>query len=86
MLAEHGTFSAMEIQLKKIHQKERSQTVGGGWCSEIFLRTEKKWDKPSPQYLSTMYELVNLKLFVWLPAHTNFYQTQADDSLCLCMG
>ncbi|CAL1169384.1 unnamed protein product [Cladocopium goreaui] len=45
MLAEHGTFTAMEIQLKKIHQKERSQTVGGGWCSETFLRTEKKWDK-----------------------------------------
>ena len=52
MLAQHGTFAAMEIQLKKIHQKERSQTVEGAWCSEIFLRTEKKWDKPSPQYLS----------------------------------
>ena len=60
MLAEHGTFAAMEIQLKKIHQKEKSSTVGGGWCSETFLRTEKGWDKPNPQYLSTMHELVNL--------------------------
>jgi len=49
MFAENGSFAAMEIQLKKIHQKTQSETEGGGWVTETYLKTEKKWNKPRAQ-------------------------------------
>ena len=41
MFAENGSFAAMEIQLKKIHQKTQSETEGGGWVTDVLEDGEK---------------------------------------------
>lgn len=45
MFREHGSFSSMEVQIRKKHVKTMSETAGGAWFTEHRLKTEKQWTK-----------------------------------------
>jgi len=45
MFREHGSFSSMEVQIRKKHVKTMSETAGGAWFTEQRLKTEKQWTK-----------------------------------------
>lgn len=45
MLAEHGSFEAMEIQIKKTLTKSQSEKAGGGWYTALYLKTKENWTK-----------------------------------------
>ena len=45
MLQEHGSFEAMEIAIKKINQKAKSESALGGWYTETYLQTHEGWTK-----------------------------------------
>ena len=58
MFREHGSFEAMEVQIKKKHVKTKNENAGGGWYSELFLKTHENWTKTMPQlYINLLFDV-----------------------------
>ncbi len=52
MMLDHGSFAAMEVHLKKTSEKSKSETSGGGWYTEHYLKTAEHWTKSWSQLSS----------------------------------
>lgn len=46
MLKNHGSFSAMEVQVKKTHSKKKRLERAGGWYTKTYLQNVAHWTKP----------------------------------------
>ena len=40
MLQEHGSFAAVEVELKRYHKKEDEEELEGGWHTQVSLEKE----------------------------------------------
>lgn len=45
LMRDHGSFEAMEINLKKVSEQSKSETSGGGWYTAHKLQTAEHWTK-----------------------------------------
>jgi len=48
MFREHGDFASMEVAIRKKSVKTKNENAGGGWVTELYLKTEKGWSKTGP--------------------------------------
>jgi len=51
MFAQHGSFDALEVAIKKKTLKSKEDTAEGGWFSALALRRDKGWTSTKPQLL-----------------------------------
>ena len=49
MFAQHGSFDALEVAIKKKTLKSKADTAEGGWFTGLALRQQKGWSTTKPQ-------------------------------------
>ena len=45
MFMEHGSFEAMEIEVRKSFNKTKEKEKAGGWYTRHYLQTKESWTK-----------------------------------------
>ena len=45
MFMEHGSFEAMEIEVRKSFNKTKEKEKAGGWHTRHYLQTKESWTK-----------------------------------------
>ena len=43
-----GSLAAMDVVVKKTHQRSLDESKGGGWMTKHYLQSEKHWTKHLP--------------------------------------
>ncbi|CAE7663055.1 unnamed protein product [Symbiodinium sp. CCMP2592] len=85
LLKVHGSFKALEMQVRKINVASYAKSKGGRWVTKHYLTTVEHWTPPRTQHMDRHFIFKALSIYATMSFNVKLCNEE-DGAGCLDMG